>query len=166
MRLVSSAAEAVARIKEFALAVNDHSALSDRLGQGHAFYVLDEDSADPLFGFSKFVGYADVTPETYEKKYKELDGRNTEWALRKWFMEIPNGTSAYTELHTKLSALLAKFGKRPREGAAQKVRFMTLKPEFRDTKTTDGDDQALLNLLIAVASKLPSSQRSLLRASL
>ena len=165
MKPVSSVDEATKAIEVFSSALKTEPGLSSRLGQAHAFYVLDETADEPMFGFSKFVGYADLTPERYVRDYKALDGRNTEHALAPWFEEVRDGSPMYRQLFAKLESLLSEFGKRPRQGASQKVRFMILKPEFRE-ESLSRDDRSLLNLLIAVADMLPIEQRHELRAAL
>ncbi len=50
---LDSALDAIRTLNE---SLHQYPELADRLGQAHAFYVLD-DGDKPLFGFSKFVGY-------------------------------------------------------------------------------------------------------------
>lgn len=159
---VDSALDAIRTLNEN---LHDHPELADRLGQAHAFYVL-EDGGKPLFGFSKFVGYEGLTPEAYLRDYKSLDGRNTEHALSKWFEELRFGTPAYEELFEQLTDWLAEFGKRPRGGESQKVRLMVLRPEFRRSTSHTDEDRRLLELMLAVADMLPANQRLELRAAL
>jgi hypothetical protein len=159
---LDSALDAIRTLNEN---LHQHSELADRLGQAHAFYVLD-DGDKPLFGFSKFVGYEGLTPEDYLRDYKSLDGRNTEHALSKWFEELRFGTPAYEELFEQLTDWLAEFGKRPRGGESQKVRLMVLRPEHRKTISQADEDRRLLDLMLAVADLLPSNQRLELRAAL
>jgi len=159
---LDSALDAIRKLNEN---LHEYPELADRLGQAHAFYVL-EDGGKPLFGFSKFVGYEGLTPEAYLRDYKSLDGRNTEHALSKWFEELRFGTPAYEELFTQLTDWLAEFGKCPRGGASQKVRLMVLRPEFRKSTSKADEDRRLLDLLLAVADLLPANQRLELRAAL
>ena len=165
-KLVQNLDAVIAAIIHLNKAVAENSVLTDRLAQAHAFYVYEPKLGNPIFGFSKFVGYENLTPSSYLAKYKELDGRNTEHVLSKWFEEVREGSPSYEDLYQKLSAWLCQFGKRPRGGQKQKVRIMVIRPEFRDTNTVKGEDRRLLELLIAVADKLPATQRHELRAAL
>lgn len=165
-RLVGNVADALAGIRKLNDWVSEYPDLAERLGQAHAYYVLEQPDDEPLFGFSKFVGYLDMTPERYLRDYKKLDGRNTEFALSHWFEEVKPGSPTYKALHAKLSDWLAEYGKRPRGGSSQQVRLMVLRPEFREPDQSRAEDRRLLDLLIAVADTLPASQRHELRAAL
>ena len=166
MKLVTTLEEAVAGIGGLQNALDERPELADRLGQAHAYYVLEQPGGDTLFGFSKYVGYAEMTASAYLHDYKALDGRNTEHALAKWFEEVRPGSSGYNELHQKLSEWLAHYGKRPRGGKSQSVRIMTIRPEFRRSAKSKAQDRKVLDLLIAVAETLPLNQRHELRAAL
>lgn len=163
--LVTSLDSALAAIKTLNGSLHEYPELADRLGQAHAFYVLEGDEG-PSFGFSKFVGYEGLTPDDYLRDYKSLDGRNTEHALSKWFVELRFGSPAYEDLFKQLSEWLGTFGKRPRGGEAQKVRLMVVRPEFREAASSEGEDRRLLQLMLAVADLLPANQRLELRAAL
>ena len=164
--LVTSPQKAVEAIRTLNGILPSEPNLADRLGQVHAFYVIDGDDAEPLFGFSKFVGYDDLSAEYYLRNYKNLNGRNTEHALSKWFEELRFGSPAYNAMYGKLSAWLGQYGKKPREGNSQKARLMVLRSEFREPKTSEEHDRKLLDLLKAVVELLPVDQRHELRAVL
>lgn len=165
-KLVTTLDAALAGITRLNDSLDKHPELADRLGQAHAYYVLEGSDEEPLFGFSKFVGYEQMTAEMYLRDYKILDGRNTEHALSKWFEEVRPGSPAYKELFAQLSDWLAQYGKRPRGGKSQQVRLMVVRPEFRGRSETAKEDRRLLDLLIAVADSLPTNQRHELRAAL
>lgn len=164
--LVGSLNEVAKGIETLNDSLPHHPLLADRLSQAHAYYVIDGPDREPLFGFSKFVGYAGMTAPEYLANYKKLDGRNTENVLVKWFEELKYGSSNYNALRVKLDGWLQQYGQRPREGAKQKVRIMVLRPEFLDELHPSSQDRKLLELLMAVADQLPISQRHELRASL
>lgn len=164
--LVSSLEDVVDAIKALNLALPDTPGLASRLGQAHAFYVIDDDGPNPQFGFSKFVGYRNLPPAKYLKDYKALDGRNTEFALSEWFDEVREGSPLYRDLFAKLSNWMASYGKRPRGGSKQKLRIMILRPEYRGDDSSLPNDRKLLELLIAVADMLPGAQRLELRSTL
>ena len=164
--LVSSLDQALNAIRVLNVSLPSNPDLADRLGQAHAFYVLEENAKPALFGFSKFVGYEGLTPAAYLRNYKQLDGRNTEHALSKWFEELRHGSPAYGKLFNELASWMAQFGKRPREGKRQKVRLMVVRQEFRDPESANNGDRRLLELMLAVADMLPIEQRHELRSKL
>ena len=164
-KIVRSAADAVKAIRVLNHELQNSPHLASRLGQAHAYYVLDEETDEPLFGFSKFVGYEGLTAERYLREYKGLTGINTEHALSEWFEEVRYGSAQYKLLFEKLSYWMGHYGKRPRQGDLQKTRLMTLKREFCDRETLD-EDRDLLNLIAAVVDRLPLHQRTELRALL
>ncbi len=164
---VTSLDAALAGIRRLNESLDAHPELAERLGQAHAYYTLEQSDGEPLFGFSKFVGYEGMTPEQYLRDYKTtLDGRNTEHALSPWFEEVRPGSPAYNELFARLSDWLSGYGKRPRGGKNQQVRLMVVRPDFRECEDATTEDRRLLDLLIAVADTLPTSQRHELRAAL
>ena len=162
-RNLDSVLDAIRRLND---ELDRHPGLADRLGLAHAYYVLEPEGERPLFGFSKFVGYEGLTPAQYLNSYSELDGRNTEHALKPWFDEVTAGTPEYNRLYAELESWLERYGKRPRGGAAQKVRIMVVRPEFRDPCDPHKEDRRLLDLMLAVADLLPATQRHQLRAAL
>ena len=163
VRDLESALEAIRNLNGSLPAYPD---LAARLGQAHAFYILEQEGHEPLFGFSKFVGYQGLTAEDYLENYKNLNGRNTEQALASWFEELRYASPAYNAMLEKLRALLAQFGKKPREGRDQKVRLLVVRPEYRKCAGEKAEDRRILDLLIAVADFLPAEQRLQLRAAL
>ena len=164
-KLVNSLEAVVAGIEHLNSELPNYPRLADRLGQAHAFYVLERDGREPKFGFSKFVGYDSLHPTDYLRDYKALDGRNTEHALKPWFEEVTPGTTAYKRLFDKLSDWLASYGKKPRGGSQQQVRIMVVRPEMRSPSAIS-EDRRLLELLVAVADLLPTKQRLELRSAL
>ena len=165
-KLVKSFEEARSGIEALHDAVPTNLALADRLGQAHAFYTVQGKNGEALFGFSKYVGYAEMDPATYLRHYKALDGRNTEHALAPWFDEVRWGSPAYLDLYGKLTDWLAVYGKRPRNGKSQHVRIMVAKPDAATDAAGAKEDRRLLDLLIAVADSLPVGQRHELRNGL
>lgn len=166
MKLAQSLKSVLDAIRRLNVELDNHPALADRLGLAHAFYVLERDGESPLFGFSKFVGYEKLSAEQYLNNYGELDGRNTEHALKPWFDEVRPGTPEYARLYSELENWLDQYGKRPRGGEAQKVRIMVVRPELREARRGTTEDRRLLDLMLAVADLLPVTQRHELRAAL
>lgn len=166
MKLAQSLESVLAAIRRLNAELDNHPELADRLGLAHAFYVLEREGEPPLFGFSKFVGYEKLSAQQYLTNYAELDGRNTEHALKPWFDEVRPGTPEYSRLYSELEAWLGQYGKRPRGGESQKVRIMVARPELREAPSGTSEDRRLLELLLAVSDLLPVTQRHELRAAL
>ena len=165
MKPVTNLEQVLENIDVLNRSVANNPELAGRLGEAHAYYAVGESHDGARFGFSKFIDYAGQTDRRYLGQYKEMDGRNTEFALKPWFEELRYGTSAYKVLLDQLGSWLSGFGKKPSEGGQQKLRLMVLKPEFREQVST-GAERKLLDLLIAVADMLPLDQRHQLRAVL
>lgn len=171
IKLVADVKRAVAAIRNLDSEVAKYPALAARLAQAHAYYVADDLTPTPSFGFSKIVGVQDangpISGPTYVKNSKMLSGTDTERTLAQWFEEVRYGTPHYQTLFSSLTAWLGQYGKIPRQGSKQKLRLMVLKPQHRPkSMVSSASDQAWLDLLIAAAAKLPPQQRQQLRASL
>lgn len=162
MQLVTTPKEAINNIERLQLEVDRSPELAGRLGQAHAFYIDNQGMDDPIFGFSKFIGYVGLDAEAYLDGAKERSGTNTEHALSAFFEELPEGSKLYTFYHAKLTNWLARYGKSPRKN----VRLMVLKPEFLGEAQAEDTDRRLLDLMVSVAELLPPQQRQELRARL
>jgi hypothetical protein len=160
MKVVTKADQALQNISRLQDELSNSPELVNRLGFVHAWYVDARDAENPLFGFSKFIGYQGLTADKYIAKHQELDGRNTEWVLKDFFDELRPGTPDFRHYHERLTEWLGGLGKTPRKT----VRLMVLKPAFHEEATTE--DKRLLDLLVAAADLLPLSQRQELRARL
>lgn len=160
MNLITTTNQVFQNIENLSEELNNSSELVDRLGLVHAWYIDDRNPEKPLFGFSKFIGYEDLNAEEYIDNSKQLDGRNTEWALKDYCEELQPNSPQYTDYHTKLTIWLAGLGKKPRS----KVRLMVLKKD--DLELSETEDRRLLELMTAVADLLPLSQRHELRSNL
>ena len=124
-----------------------------------AYYTMDPEAESPLFGFSKFVGYANPTSNWYLNNYRSITGSDTEKVLKKWFAPVSPDDPLYKRLHGKLSIAI---GRSPQKN----VRICVLKNEFRRFKPAATDDRSLLELLIRVAKMMPLDHQSDLKASL
>lgn len=134
--------------------------LADRFGLVHAWYIDNRNPEKPVFGFSKFIGYKDLTAADYLTNSKELDGRNTEWALKNFCEELLPDSPQYIKFLRKLTDWLAEYGKKPRSA----VRLMILNSDIEESNETE--DKRLFNLMVEVADLLPLDQRHELRARL
>ena len=141
--------------------------LAGRLSQAHAFYVLPDENGENRFGFSKFLGYPGLTAEIYLNNYKNLDGRNTEHALKPWFEEVLPGSQSYAELYEELREWLATYGKKPRGGEVHQVRIMVPSERYAKSKSPKAkQNRHLVELLIEVSAMLTPAERSRLRAAI
>ena len=165
-KLVSNADQALENIRRLSSELAKTPELADRVSMAHAWYIDARDPDYPVFGFSKFIGYKALTGAKYlkltGKKRKNndegLDGRNTEWALKKFSEELREGSRQYKAYHNKLTDWLAEFGKTPRKN----VRLLILRPDPEHVDETK--DRRLLELLTAVIDFLPLDQRLELRS--
>ena len=160
MQLVTNANQAFDNITALTNELACVPELADRLGLVHAWYIDARNPDCPAFGFSKYIGYKALSGARYLKKYKSLDGRNTEWALKRFCEELHPRSRLYKAYHDKLADWLAEFGKTPRNP----VRLMVLKPDLERADETE--DRRILELLAAVADILPLDQRLELRSRL
>ena len=160
MKLVSKAEQALKNITILPGELAKTPNLVDRLGRAHAWYIDARDLNCPVFGFSKFVGYKDITGAKYLEKSKGMDGRNTEAALKKFSEELRPESLQYKVFHNKLIDWLAEFGKTLRK----RVRLMIVKADLEHVDETE--DRRLLDLHTAVADILPLDQRLELRSRL
>ena len=71
------------------------------------YYVPEEDAVGP----SKFIGYEDMSGAIYMER-DDLDGRETEPVLQRWFEVLEEGTPEYRYVEQKVLELAAQFGKR------------------------------------------------------
>jgi len=160
MKLVTKAHQVFENMENLSHELARSPELADSLGLVHAWYIDARDTDHPIFGFSKFIGYEAITADTYLEEYKNLNGRNTEWALKEFCEELHPESRQYGEYHEKLADWLAEFGKTPRNP----VRLMILKSNPENA--SDAEDRRLLELLAAVADLLPLDQRHELRSRL
>jgi hypothetical protein len=76
------------------------------------YYAPEADSVGP----SKFLGYQDMTAIEYMAR-DDLDGRETEPVLQRWFEVLEEGTPEHQYVERKVLELTARFGKRVSKAA-------------------------------------------------
>lgn len=108
--LVKNMKEVRASIRQFNIDVERNADLASRLKMSRAWYY---DPELDLVGPSKFIGYAGMTAERYSQGLQsgQLDGRDTEPTLRKWFRVLDGASPEAAFVRTRAEALLAKYGK-------------------------------------------------------
>lgn len=137
-----------------------HATLKDSLIQimpyVHSWICIrDAATNEPQFAPSKFVGYRDMTVDTYVEHFKIMDGRDTERALAPWVRLVTEADADYDELHGKLHEFCARFGSKPRSRC--RISFLTMEAD-RSANTGDRD-AAIVELLVRVCETLPLVRR-------
>jgi hypothetical protein len=163
-KIASSAPTVLTNIHRFGPEVDRSADLQGRLAYVRAWYAHKDADGTWRFGPSKFVGYEDLNAERYMETAKNRDGRRTEAQLRQWFAVVEPSMALYGELSSALFALLAKYGKTP----STMMRLNVLKDvlhEHADVAPADPND-AIVELMIAVAKSLPAVQFNKLQARL
>ncbi len=152
-------------IHRFADEVRRSPALSSRLAYARAWYAQQGEDGRWQFGPSKFVGYEGIDARTYIRLSRRgLDGRRTEAQLQQWFRELDPSSELYRRLSSELSAFLAHFGKAP----SRKMRISVLNEVYDENLGTkpDNADAPFLDLIVAVARTMPTSELKTLRQRL
>ena len=117
-RPISSAKAAIENIRAYENFVADSPDLINRLAMHRAWYAVRDGNAW-RFGNSKFIGYADMTPDKYLAG--GLDGQKTEKVLQEWFVKVEPDESNYAELRESLERFLKVHDKSPNKQARVNV---------------------------------------------
>jgi len=96
---------------------NGRSEITDKLSQFKRWYY--NEGLD-VFAPSKFIGYKDMRPETYDNIYKKIDGRETEKILKDISYEAENETTE-EKLLAELDARLSEYNKEINRGASVRI---------------------------------------------
>lgn len=95
------------------------------------------------------------------KEADTADGRRTEAQLQQWFSVAGPASASHSELHAGLVAFLAKYKKVPSTLARINLSLGIRRrfgPRVLQAVDDADDDDVLVRLLAAVASKLPEGQ--------
>lgn len=161
--LVSTSKQALRNVARFSKELEGSVDLQSRLAYARAWYAHRDDDGEWHFGPSKFCGYQGMTAEEYVND-EPRDGRRTERQLAQWFTEVPKNGTLYEDLTEGLTTLLTEYGKVP--SAKMRINVTT---EFYEAHHAEGDaplDRAVADLIIAVAKRLPQSERNRVRVTL
>ena len=123
IRIVTKPEQVLQNIQTFQEEVETNGKNNDlahTLSHFRAWYAIKAGS-EWIFGPSKFVGYSDLTANSYSVNNAKLDGRQTEATIQPWFTEVSSGP-LHDELHEALNDFLASFGKKPSTLARISVR--------------------------------------------
>lgn len=154
--LTSSVARLETRIREYHKQAKE---MAGRMPFNRAWYAVRSEK-EWLFGPSKFVGYADLTPKDYlELERGSLDGRVTEGALQSFSELVEEGHPKYEELHTALKGFCARFGKKPNSLA----RISRVKTKDKEVSAEPMFADDLVPLMVAVYRRLTPAQKSAFR---
>ena len=107
LELVSTYEDVVKNAKIFCEQLKDEEDLRRKLSFFRHWYYFEEIDQ---FAPSKFIGYQNITVVEYNLG-NNLDGRETEKQLRKWFKKIP--VEEYEQYNEKLEDYLFYFDKKP-----------------------------------------------------
>jgi hypothetical protein len=168
LKLITSVSQLTDNIRNY----NEHlDKLAHLMPYNRSWYALREED-DWLLGPSKYVGYDGVTWQKFlgsnydTKKHGRiqrenpeivLDGRITESVLSSWSDLVENGHPAYAELHSALSQLCARFGKKPNSLARISIVRLENGPAAK------GFTDDLVTLLATVFRALTPAQKSAFR---
>jgi hypothetical protein len=119
--------------------------------------VLDETTAEPLFGPSKFVGYRDMTVQSYRDHQQHMDGRDTERVMKDWLQPVIDDDD---DLYNKLYEFCARFGTKPRTTCRISVLATESQTATETNEQSDPDQAALTELLVRVIQSLPPNRRN------
>lgn len=159
--LAHSVDTAIANVFVFnsALGSMSYPGLIRLLPHVQAWYAVQgEEDGEYLFAPSKFIGYADMTPEMYIQETGatgRLDGRVTEKKLAVWAVPITPDDERFDHLQALLSQFCAGYGTSPNARAR-----ISLFRSAGDSSTPTEDEQVkALSVLIAALSS--DAKRSL-----
>lgn len=119
--LVSNIDTAIANISLFNGALNrrDHPSLEKLISHVQAWYGIETEDGY-LFGPSKFIGYANMTPNLYAEETGatgRLDGRVTEKKLAPWATLITTDDVRHDVVHAALADFCAGYSSFPNKRA-------------------------------------------------
>lgn len=87
----------------------------DLLSSFQSWYAIPDESGQPLFAPSKFIGYAGLTATAYREVNRMTDGRVTEAVLSRWFSQPSSAVEQ--ALLQELAKFLNRYGKQPNKRA-------------------------------------------------
>lgn len=155
---------ATKNILRFADEVRSCPGLADRLASFRAWYAIHDKHGRWHFGPSKFIGYAGLDGTEYLSltNARKLDGRLTEERLQAFFRTVEEDTALYEELDAALCEFLDEFDKFP----CRSIRINISNDAYDEHYASDGNPVPVIDLIVAVARSLPSSQVKELRKRL
>jgi 5-methylcytosine-specific restriction protein A len=107
MNLVNSREQVVRNVRSFNEGLEQSNRLREKLPYFRAWYY---DPEPDMVGPSKYIGYQDIDPESFLKE-ADLDGRETEPIMVKWFDRLDEDSPEYRYAYDKVADLVARYGK-------------------------------------------------------
>jgi len=128
--------------------------LIDVMSYTLSWIAIHDNQGKYTFAPSKFAGYRDMTAETYDRNYnKEMDGRETEVAIKDWIRVMAKGDPGYDAARDQLFDFCAKFGKKPNG----RCRISLLLDA--DHQEEEKPPSRIVELLVEVYKTLPAIQQ-------
>ena len=128
MPFVNNRLDTIKNIRRYQAEVQDDGPVARelvrRMASVRAWYaVKSRDGKSWLFGPSKFIGYEDITAETYLTKGVGLNGGETERHLQnqRWSGDVLPHEGLAAELHEALREFLERYRSHPNEDARVRV---------------------------------------------
>jgi hypothetical protein len=138
-------------VREMASAAPGHP-LVEVIPYIQAWIAIPDEEGRFRFAPSKFVGYFDMTAETYARMHdKGMDGRVTEKVIAPWVRPLPPEDAAAAR--DALFEFCARFGKKP-NGRCRIVRLADPAAEAAPDR-----DALLTRLLVEVIKTLPPERQ-------
>jgi hypothetical protein len=160
--LASNRRTVTKNILRFADKVRECPGLADRLAAFRAWYAEKDEHGHWHFGPSKVIGYAGLDGDEYLSNARRMDGRKTEKHLQAFFRTVEEDTPLHEELDEALWEFLGEFDKFP----SKACRINVASDAYDEHCASDVDSAPLIDLIVAVARSLPSSQIKELRKRL
>lgn len=152
--LVQNLDTAISNIATFnqALASGRHPQVNKLVAHVQAWYAIEQGDGKFLFGPSKFIGYANITPELYAQETGakgRLDGRVTEKKLSPWATPVTEDDERYEAVHSAL----AEFCGRHHSFPNKRARISVFRRPGAETASTEAERVKALSVLIAGLSE-------------
>ncbi|MFN3260760.1 MAG: HNH endonuclease [Pikeienuella sp.] len=137
--LIKTAEQAVQNIVRLNTFLAEHPmALNRSISSVRRWYAARVDGCW-RFGFSKFIGYADMTPELYDDNLDRLRGGRTERALNSLSMTVDASSPLFASLSSQLHEFLTTLG-RDKPSSNATISFLLTLPtsnqSFIEARTT------------------------------
>ena len=100
--------QVIENVRNFNAGLSEETGIETLLAYFRAWYFLPEEDA---VGPSKFIGYEGMNGIEYMLR-SDLDGKESEPAMQRWFETLAEGTPEYKYVEQKTWELAARFGKR------------------------------------------------------
>lgn len=156
--MVQSAEQAIKNISKFQGFLAEHTAIQSRMSFPWAWFGAESGHGNWSLAPSRFAALNELTPEEYLGG-GTFDGRRLEKQLAAWFEAVSETNALSGVLGEALAGMLRPYGKVP----SAKCRFYVSREALADCSPPPSD-QALAELIIAVARGLSPAERAYIRS--